>query len=125
MTEVKAPKVNYTEAMVTQIIDMYAELGNAGMEEIAKAVGRPVKSVRAKLVRENVYVAPEAKAKVAKDEGPTKKEMLIELAALVDFDVAGLMGATKPALQSLIDMAKEAAADDSEDDLADDTAESE
>lgn len=102
----KEAKVNYTEEMVTKIVDMYAELGNAGLEAIAAAVGRPLRSVRAKLVREQVYVAPEAKPKAEKDEGPTKKELLIELSALVDFDTTGLTGATKGAIADVIAFVK-------------------
>ena len=66
--------------------------------------------------------------KAEKDEGPTKKELLVELESLVDFDVTGLTGATKSALQDVIDFARAAAADaadDSVDDLADESAESE
>lgn len=124
----KEVKMNYTEAMVEQILTMYGELGNDGMDAIAAAVGRPVRSVRAKLVREGAYVAPVKGPKVEKEEGPTKKELLIELATLVDFDVEGLTGATKGALADLVAFAKESqdsAADDSVDDLSDESAESE
>lgn len=95
-------KVNYTEAMVAQAVDMYEQLGNEGMDEIAEALGRSVRSVRSKLVREGVYVAAPKPVKQAKVEGPTKKEMLNELEALVDFPVEGLMGATKAAIGELI-----------------------
>lgn len=94
--------VNYTPEMVAQAVTMYQELGNEGMPQIAETLGRGIRSVRSKLVREGVYVAPEKPAKAAKVEGPTKKEMLIELESLVDFDVAGLMGATKEAIGLLI-----------------------
>jgi hypothetical protein len=96
-------KVNYTPEMVEQAVTMYQELGNEGMPQIAETLGRSIRSVRSKLVREGVYIAPEKPVKAAKPEGPTKKEMLIELETLVDFDVTGLMGATKDAIQSLID----------------------
>lgn len=105
MTEVKT-KVNYTEEMVQTILDMYAELGNDGIEQIAAAVHKPVRSVRSKLVREGVYVAPAKAPKAAKAEGPTKKELLSELKELVDFPVDGLMPATKEAIQHLIDFAR-------------------
>lgn len=95
-------KVNYTEEMVAKAVDMYEQLGNEGMDEIAEAIGRSVRSVRSKLVREGVYVAAPKPAKAAKVEGPTKKEMLNELEALVDFPVEGLMGATKAAIGDLI-----------------------
>ena len=95
-------KVNYTPEMVAQAIDMYNELGNDGLETIAETLGRGVRSVRAKLVREGVYVAPEAPVKEKLPEGPTKKELLNELESLVDFDVTGLMGANKEAIGNLI-----------------------
>jgi hypothetical protein len=94
---------NYTDEMVTTATNMYEAGGNDALEEIATLLGRTVRSVRSKLVREGVYVAavkPEAKPK---DEGPTKKELLIELDALGAFSTVGLDGATKPAIQALID----------------------
>ena len=98
-------KVNYTDEMVATATEMYQELGNEGMQKIADAVGHSIRSVRSKLVREGVYVAPAKPEAKPKDEGPTKKEMLAELADLVDFDVAGLTGATKPAIASVIALA--------------------
>lgn len=98
-----AAKQNYTDEMVARAIEMYAEQGNEGMDAIAQALGRSVRSVRAKLVREGVYKATEKATAVAVDRGPTKKELLNELEQLVAFDVTGLMGATKEAIQSLID----------------------
>ena len=107
MTEAKT-KVNYTDEMVQTVLSMYAELGNEGLEQIAQAVGRPVRSVRSKLVREGVYVAEAKPAKAAKAEGPTKKELLLELESLVNFSVDGLMPATKEAIQLLIAFARQA-----------------
>lgn len=96
-------KVNYTEEMVTKATEMYADLGNDGIEAIAEAIGRSVRSVRSKLVREGVYVAPVKPAAKPKDEGPTKKEMLNTLEAIAPFGVDGLIGATKPAIAALIE----------------------
>lgn len=95
-------KVNYTAEMVAQAVSMYNDLGNEGMETIAETLGRSVRSVRSKLVREGVYVAPVKPTKVAVDTGPTKKELLNELDALVSFDVTGLMPATKETISALI-----------------------
>ena len=100
-------KVNYTEAMVAQATEMYTNLGNDGMDAIAEAVGRSVRSVRAKLVREGVYVAPVKPEPKPKDEGPTKKEMLAELNGLVGFDVDGLSGATKEVIANVIKLVGE------------------
>ena len=97
-------KVNYTPEMVETAKTMYAELGNEGMQEIADAIGRGVRSVRSKLVREGVYVADEKPAKVAVDHGPTKAELLDTLGEYIsDLDKDGLAGATKSAIQNLID----------------------
>jgi hypothetical protein len=93
-------KVNYTEAQVASMIERYQAGEN--VETLAEAMGKSVRSVIAKLVREGVYVAAE-KPKARKIEGPTKKEMLLDLERRVSFDVTGLMGATKEAIQHLID----------------------
>jgi hypothetical protein len=44
--------------------------------------------------------------KAAKVEGPSKKELINELEALVDFPVDGFMGATKEAIASVIALAQ-------------------
>lgn len=100
------PKVNYTESMVERMLAMYAELGNEGIDAIAAELQRPVRSVRSKLVREGVYVAPEKAPKAAKVEGPSKKELVAELESLVDFPVDGFMGATKEAIAHVISLAQ-------------------
>lgn len=94
-------KVNYTEAQVAQMIADY----QAGMpvEAIAESMGKAVRSVRSKLVREGVYVAAEKPAKAKREEGPTKKELIRELEAIAPFPVDGLMNATKEAIQAVID----------------------
>ena len=78
------------------------QLGNDGLDEIASEVGKTVRSVRAKLVREGIYVAPD-KTTTRKD-GPTKKELLRELEIAVgeNIDVTNFMGATKQGIQFLV-----------------------
>lgn len=93
-------KVNYTQAQVEQLISGYQ--AGQSVEQLAEAMGKSARSIIAKLVREGVYVAPE-KPRAAKQDGPTKKEMLIDLERRVSFDVIGLTGATKEAIQHLID----------------------
>jgi len=93
--------VNYSVEQVDVIKSQYAQVGNAGLADIAQAVGKSVKSVRAKLVREGVYVAEIKAPKQAKDEGPSKKELLATLEAK-GFDVTGLEGATKVAIERVI-----------------------
>lgn len=108
MTEKKAT-VNYTEAQIAQMIEMYAEHGNEGLEDIATALSKSVRSVRSKLVREGVYQAAPKKTAEKKDMGPSKKELLNQLEDLVGFDVTPLQGATKEGLVSLISFAKKVA----------------
>lgn len=97
-----AKKVNYSEAEITTLTNMYGELGNDGLDRIAETLGKSVRSVRAKLVREGLYVTPEKGVAKAKKEGPTKKELLIELEKVAPFPVDGFLGATKEAINHLI-----------------------
>ena len=88
---------NYTQAQVAQITEAY----NSGQDiaEIAEAIGKSVRSVRSKLVREGVYVS-QPKTGSKKVLGPTKKELLRVLDAHID--TKGLEGATKEAIEYLI-----------------------
>ena len=90
---------NYTASMTAQIIDDYQ--ANKSVEEIAISIGKSVRSVRSKLVREGVYIAQEKKTSRKSDE-PTKKELLKTLDGLVDFPTVGLLGATKVSIMDLI-----------------------
>jgi len=101
MAEV-AKKVNYSETDMSVLTNMYGELGNDGLDRIAETLNKTVRSVRAKLVREGLYVAPEKGAAKAKKEGPTKKELLNDLEKVAPFPVDGLVGATKEAISHLI-----------------------
>ena len=103
MADAKTATANYTDEMVDLMVARYEELGNDGLDTIAEELGKTVRSVRSKLVREGVYVATPKAVRVKADAGPTKKELLNELEALVPFDVTGLMGATKAAIADLIE----------------------
>ena len=92
----KAP--NYTAGQVAQIIEDYQ--AGIDIDKIAQDIGKSVRSVRSKLVREGVYVA-KPKAKSNKVLGPTKKELLKDLEQ-TGMDVAGLEGATKEAITRLL-----------------------
>lgn len=94
-------RVNYTEAQTEAMIAEY-QAGQT-VEAIAESMGKAVRSVRAKLVREGVYIAPEKGAKSKREEGPTKKELIRELEDLAPFPVEGFLNATKEAIQALID----------------------
>ena len=94
-------RVNYTEEMTAAIVDRYQ--AGESVEAIAESIGKAVRSVRSKLVREGVYVAAEKAPKAKREEGPTKKELMRELEAIAPFPVEGLMNATKEAIQAVID----------------------
>ena len=94
----EASKVNYSPELTGQIVSAY-QAGTA-VEEIAETIGKSVRSVRSNLVREGVYVAKEKPA-TRKVEGPTKKELLIDIDA-TGFDTKGFEGATKEALTRLL-----------------------
>lgn len=97
----KEAKVNYSEELTAAIVDRYT--AGETVETIAESIGKAVRSVRAKLVREGVYVAAEKGVKAKREEGPTKKELLIALAEVwPDAPIDGLMNATKEAISSLI-----------------------
>ena len=91
---------NYTEAQVEQLHNLYAELGSDNLERIAQTLGKTVRSVRAKLVRDGLYVTP-TKTANAKSTGPSKKELLRTFETQ-GFDPSGLEGATKEALQRVL-----------------------
>ena len=78
MAEATQKTANYTAEMVDSMIEMYNELGNDGLDEIADSLGKSLRSVRSKLVREGVYVASPKKT-AAKQDGPSKKEILREI----------------------------------------------
>jgi len=109
MAAEKKTTVNYTDAQIAQMTEMYAELGNEGLEDIATALNKSVRSIRSKLVREGIYQAAPKKTAAKKDMGPTKKELLNQLEEIVGFDVTPLQGSTKEGLMSLIAFAQKVA----------------
>jgi hypothetical protein len=94
-------KVNYTDEQTSLLRSMYADKGNEGLDEIAKALNKSVRSIRAKLVRDGLYIAPDKPTKQVKDEGPSKKELLARLDQ-TGFESKGFEGATKDAISRLI-----------------------
>jgi len=95
-TVTKAP--NYTDEMTASVMEQYSN--GVDLDTIADSVGKTIRSVRSKLVREGVYTA-EPKQSDAKREGPTKKELLREIET-AGMDVSGFEGATKDALTRLL-----------------------
>ena len=92
-----AKKVNYSPELTAQIVTDYQ--AGTPVDEIADTIGKSVRSVRSKLVREGVYVAKE-KVATRTIVGPTKKELLRSLEG--HLDTRGFEGATKEALTRLI-----------------------
>jgi len=72
--------------------------------ELADTLNKTIPSIRAKLVSLGIYVAPEKSTKVAKDEGPSKKDLIAVLVALTGRQLEGIEGATKPALAEIIEV---------------------
>ena len=98
------PKIaNYSVEMTDKIISEYQS--GISVDEIANAIGKSVRSVRSKLVREGVYI-PQEKKTSKKVQEPTKKELLRTLDELVDFPTTGLLGATKESILDLIKFAE-------------------
>ena len=99
-----AVQPNYTEEMTVQIISQYQD--GVAVAEIAEAIGKSVRSVRSKLVREGVYVAA-PKTETKKVSGPRKKTLLNDLQKVdPNFPVNGMMGATKEAIEYTIAVLK-------------------
>lgn len=92
---------NYTPELTAEIVSHYT-VEKMAVEDIAKIVGKSVRSVRSKLVREGVYIA-KPKPVARKSDGPTKKEIL-RLLEDSTFDTKGFEGATKDALTRLLGM---------------------
>lgn len=101
--------VNYTDEMVAALHEGYDgsasdEVRRAQIKALAKEVGRSEASVRAKLVREGIYV-PYVKVEAGK--GGARKADLVQAIAdalEVDSDVVGsLEKATKVALNKVLD----------------------
>ena len=103
----KAP--NYSPELTDAIVADYQ--AGKPVEDIADAIGKSVRAVRSKLVREGGYVAQEKPKGAKRDNGPSKKELLGRLEEVdPNAPLNGLMGATKEAISWAIDTA-EAAAD--------------
>jgi hypothetical protein len=97
----EAKNTNYDEDTTAQLLQLYEEHGTEGLSVIAEILGKPVRSIRSKLVREGVY-QPQTKNN-KKTDGPSKKELLRDIEAK-GFDVNGFESATKPALERLLNL---------------------
>lgn len=104
MTDKKAP--NYSKEITVLIVDRYsacetdAERASA-LHDLSNETGKPVKSLRMKLVREGVYIKPAyvSKAGAAVE---TKSDIVSAIATILevaDEKLGGLDKATKGALE--------------------------
>jgi hypothetical protein len=100
MSETAKKAVNYTEELTAKVISDYQD--GVDLDAIAEDIGKSVRSVRSKLVREGVYVAQPKSASAKTSDGPTKKELLNKLESIAPFEINGFMGATKSALADLL-----------------------
>ena len=101
---------NYTAEMTAQIISDYQN--GTSVADIAEAIGKSVRSVRSKLVREKdengerIYIPAEKPVSV-KATGPSKKVLLNDLEKLdPSFPVNGMKGATKEAIEYTVALLK-------------------
>ena len=100
MSETATKTVNYTEELTAKVISDYQD--GIDLDAIANDIGKSVRSVRSKLVREGVYVVQPKSASAKTSDGPTKKELLNKLESIAPFEINGFMGATKSALADLL-----------------------
>lgn len=97
----KAPK--WDEKTVEILRTEYVPGNQASVDRLVEKLNRTNRQVIGKLVNMGVYVAPEKPAKQARDEGPTKAEILEKIAA-TGFDTTGFENAKKDALFRLQDL---------------------
>ena len=100
MSETATKTANYTEELTAKVIADYQN--GIDLDAIADEIGKSVRSVRSKLVREKVYIAKPKTPSSDPRDGPTKKELLNRLESIAPFEVNGFMGATKTALSDLL-----------------------
>lgn len=93
----KAKNVNYTDAQVSALVEAYtacedADQRDAVIEQFAGEFAKPVRSIRAKLVREGVYVKKTYTTKTG--EKPESKADIVQ-------DIAGVLACNVEAVESL------------------------
>ena len=103
--ERKAKTPNYTEEQVAYMQETYVPGNAESVAVIAEKLGRDKRKIIAKLVHMKIYQPADKSTSAGVDEGPSKKDLLNQIATNPAFtDVAdGFAGATKAALQRVID----------------------
>ena len=96
-----AQNSTYTLDQTNLLLSLYETLGPNSLEDIAKKLNKPTKSVVAKLAACGVYKKPE-KVINKKRTGPSKKELLRDLEKILEFDTTGFFSVKKEDLQKLL-----------------------
>lgn len=112
-TEKKAKKVNYSDAQIAVLTQMYhgkETKGESNSEDFAamrqteELKGKSIPSLRQKLASMNLYVKPEA-AKSEKKAGVSKADVVESIGkgvpSLTDADMEGLQKATRAPLDKI------------------------
>lgn len=92
---------NYTEEETKELINLYKEYGNDGIDTIAKAINKTKKSVIAKLSREKVYTVEEKQKSPYKKM--TKKVIINKLCELTNLELKGIEPASVGSLKELLE----------------------
>ena len=74
MTEAVTKTPNYTDEMTASVVEQYSN--GVDLDAIAESVGKTVRSVRSKLVREGVYVAQPKQNSVAHSWVPSSPKSI-------------------------------------------------
>ena len=90
---------NYPDSITEELKALYSKLGNEGLPELVKKFNKTLPSIRAKLVKEGVYITPD-KSENARKNGPSKKEIIREFEDM-GINPQGLEGATKEGLLNM------------------------
>lgn len=86
---------NYTQEQVEYMVEEYtSEPTRETVENLAEEMNKSVKSIIGKLAREGVYKKTVYKTKTGEDP-ITKKELVTELAELLEIDYNGIAGLEK------------------------------
>ena len=98
--------VNYTEEQVKHMVEAYqAKPDRSTVDALADELNKSVKSIIGKLSREGVYKKTVYKTKTGEDP-ITKKELVEELAGILDISansIVGLEKSPKSDLKNLVD----------------------
>tara|TARA_A100001011_G_C13990545_1_gene707046 strand:+ start:111 stop:527 length:417 start_codon:yes stop_codon:yes gene_type:complete len=100
--KIMADQPNYTDAMVSELVDAYvANPVRATVDEFAAKFSKPSRSIIAKLVREGVY---KAVARATKQGTPVvrKSELVEQIEGNLGDSFPSLVKASKADLQALI-----------------------